>query len=218
MKMICPRCEAVISRADDFQGSFRCPQCEFVCYATELLYETDSIDPDAKLAGTWLTNSDGRATVGASAKSWLAPLPISIALALLTFSVWMVLDSYAEDPKLVWFTGPFGAVLSLIALYLLWKGALFIAGRVEVCIEGDDATIFTGVGKIGRTRRFKVSQMWYVRRKRDFVNTRHGAAFKLNTLVINGSFNAIEFAGILDEDRRSFLHAALVRLLPTREQ
>ncbi|MEP7363478.1 MAG: hypothetical protein ABI972_09505 [Acidobacteriota bacterium] len=100
------------------------------------------------------------------------------------------------------FTIPF--VVGMFAVG--WQAAMRLFGRVVVESEGDDASVFEGIGPLGRTKRFRWSEVKQVGEGllSDFASTR------TKTSAIRVDFrdtkrSALKFGSMLSDKRLTFL-------------
>jgi hypothetical protein len=85
-----------------------------------------------------------------------------------------------------------------------WMVLIMTFGRVTVSVRGDDGIIFSGVGPIGRRKRFRWSEV------RDMRLTRFGESNgKAQYRITLDAEKLIHFGTMLKEERQQFLLAAL---------
>ena len=97
--------------------------------------------------------------VGATTRSVSAFFLVPFMLVWSGFSLGGIYGTHIVkgkfDPMMSLFGIPF-----VLGSVLFWSLALMaIAGKVEVRIRGEEGTIFTGLGVLGWTRRFRVTEV-----------------------------------------------------------
>ena len=97
-----------------------------------------------------------------------------------------------------------GVPFLLVALFLNFEALMAVFGKVVVRVEGDDATIFTGIGGIGRRRRFSWRDVKVIRMGEQAVSK--GGARECIQITAKTNY---QFAADLSPSRRSFMLSEL---------
>jgi hypothetical protein len=105
--------------------------------------------------------------------------------------------------------GLFGLFFVTSTLLLLTFSLFLIFGKTIIRIEGDDGRIFTGVGPIGKTRRFRCSEIHEIREDR-----KGNGSYRRAVISLIGQ-TRIQFGGELNDERRRFVLAASKKLITT---
>ncbi len=102
-----------------------------------------------------------------------------------------------------------------IAMGLFFVATLVscLAGRTELRLQGNEATIFAGVGKLGIRRRFATSEVRDVRIEERSWRDNEGYSQQKTQIVVETNRKSIRFGTMLPEERRRFLAAAVKREL-----
>ncbi len=102
-------------------------------------------------------------------------------------------------------------MIPFVVIGLGMVGALFmnLAGRVEVKIGEDEASVFTGIGPIGWRRRFDPSQVHGV--KLGYAKWESNGSH--NELIVIDADRTVKFGTMLRDGRREWLRAILHALL-----
>jgi len=117
-------------------------------------------------------------------------------------------------------SGEFSLLPSLIGLPFLGGTILFgsialmsVCGKVRIRVEGDQGDIFTGVGCVGRRKRFDWSQVSTVSEQWGNVRhpTNHGGAY----IALDGQ-QRVKFGVMLNDERRYFVVNVLKQFLVSR--
>ncbi len=134
---------------DSVGRSVKCPECgSWVRVSEALISETRSFQSDVSLEVTdqcWRLVASTRSVTEALPFLMVGTLNGFLGLGLL----WAVLRQQSPLSAL-WF-------LPLVLTFLLvvvCLGAMRLGGRIEITIQGGLGTVFTGVGKLGRTQHF----------------------------------------------------------------
>ncbi len=239
----CPRCKGVIPSEDVnvARDIAFCRACN-LSYELSALTAGIELDPDLDVnqppAGAWFVQ-DGTSTVtGATNRS------LGQAMGLLFFCLFWngivsVFVAVAFSSTLHhlgvglphWFPAPVskGNIVPLPMTIFLWLfltpfiavglavlGAFLssLGGRTEVRIEGDQATLFTGIGSVGFRKRFSVSDVKAVRLEDNSWRDSNGNSRRQRQIVIERqSGKTLKFASMLTEERRKFVAGAVRKVV-----
>ena len=95
---------------------------------------------------------------------------------------------------------------------LFWSIALMaVCGKMVVSVNGDQGKIFTGVGSVGWTRKFKWSGIREVQE-----NTRYGSKGGIYHVIVLEGDTRISFGSGIKESRLYFMENALRAMLRKR--
>lgn len=179
MRVICPSCREQIpaDRLDGASEWVECPHCETETLRT-LLRAEQPTPADLALAnppfGCWFHENAEGWRIGAMTLSPLALAVVPLAVIWIHFvggrGLASVIQRGVFDLKAVLFCciSIGGSTMMACAL------AVVVAGKCEIVVRRDEARVFTGVGPIGKTRRFdwanvrRISECW-IRRRRGIV-------------------------------------------------
>jgi hypothetical protein len=90
-----------------------------------------------------------------------------------------------------------------------------LAGKTEVTIRSDEGTVFTGIGWLGFRRRFRTSAARNLKIETQTVNSNNGNRSRRTNIIMELSEGKpIKFGSGLNEERRTFLAAAMRKSLP----
>ena len=242
MTPICSSCKRSIPAQDVnvAQDVAYCRTCNRAHKLSELVHGTEAPEPDLSRppAGTWYSSTALGAVIGASHRSiggaigtlaislfWngivsvFLTLVISSTLHLLSVPV----PDWFPNPKMNGETMGWGMTLFLwlfltpfILIGLAMIGAFFtaLAGRTEIRIQQGHGVIFTGVGPIGRRRRFNPQLVSKVRVNDERWRDSDGDRRRRTEIVLEAEDGKrIRLGGSLPEERRNFLAAALRKAL-----
>ena len=156
MEVTCPSCGGAIA-PDDVNVAKDvafCRACNEAFELSELVDEDefDDVNLDQMPAGVAIDDYGGRVVITASTRSgWALFWLIFVGMFGIMAPVMMIASQISEGKFQIGqtlFALPFMAV-GAFALYMF---LLMVIGRVQVTLEGDQVTIFTGVGSLGRTK------------------------------------------------------------------
>lgn len=204
----------------------------------------EDVDASRPPEGTWIRRNGAGTVIGASHRS------IGQAVALLFFGVFwngilsvfvfLVLAStlkgfglsiphWLPTPNKNGNSMPLGMALILwifltpfIAVGLAMVGAFFssLAGRTELQIQGSQCILFSGIGSLGRRRRFSTSEVKDVRIENKRWVDNDGDSHRNTQIVIETNQKPIKLGSMLPNERRQFLASCmkkeLVRPKPIR--
>jgi hypothetical protein len=235
----CAKCGQVIP-PDDINVAKDVAYCRLCNLAHKLSSLTSAIELEAGIdfanppAGTW-QQQDGLGTlIGATHRSVGGALGllamclfwngiVSVFVALATASTLHLMNL----PVPAWFPspGPVGTGMTIflwlfltpfIAIGLGLIGAFFLtlAGHTQVSLDGNEASIFTGVGSIGYRRRFDPQVVTDVRIDDQRWRDSDGDYRRTTCILIEtAEGRKIKFGSMLAEERRRFIAASLRRAL-----
>ncbi len=237
----CPRCRGVIS-PDDVNVARDVAYCRQCNLANKLSSLTSAIEMEAGIdlanppAGAW-QQQDGLGTIiGASHRS-LGGALVLLAVCLFWNGIVSVLVALAASstlhlmglPAPSWFPAPMsdGSAMGTGMTIFLWLfltpfiviglgmvGAFFLmlAGRTEVAVDRNEASIFTGVGSIGYRRRFDPQTVADVRIDDQRWRDSDGDSRRTICILIETTQGKkIKFGSGLTDERRRFIAASLRR-------
>jgi len=222
VKVSCPRCRREVPPDDVNVGTDTayCRPCEeaFRLSGALPVAETPAavrVDLGDPPAGAWFEETPGGFRVGGTTRSPLAIFFIPFTLVWAGLSLGGLTAAMIAKgefiPGLALFAIPFVIGSVVLVSYSL----LLIAGRTEVSVDRDDGSVFTGVGPLGRMRRFRWDVVDTAREGHALWNAR-GPMFSGTTIILEGR-RRIRFGGLLREGRCYFVLEALKAMLAARD-
>jgi hypothetical protein len=204
--MNCPRCSAIIAVEDVNvrEGIALCRACRNVVRASELVEGAPSSLDLAVPPGAWDVTEGGERRIGATTRS---PFALFLVPFMVVWSGGSLGGLYGRQIR----SGHFDPIQSVFGIpfilgsLMFWAIALMhVAGRVEVRIRGRDASVFTGVGPIGRTQRFHLGE---------FTSIREGRGGRGQASIVLEGARRVTFGQFLTPARRFFLAQSLRALM-----
>ncbi|HEV8491512.1 MAG TPA: hypothetical protein VGR76_04545 [Candidatus Angelobacter sp.] len=237
----CPKCKGTIPSQDiNVSNDIAfCRNCDASYSLSSLTFGPppldEKVDVNQPPAGAWFRQSGNSAVLGATHRS----LPQAAGLlfmclfwnGLVSFFASMALASTIKNlglPLPAWFPIPKGGLmhggmtvfmwLFLTPFILVGLGMLSgllncLAGRTEIGIQGDRGVLFTGIGRLGRRKRFSISEVKDVRIEARPWRDNNGAPHRSSQIVIQTHQKPITFGTTLTDERRRFVAAALKKLV-----
>jgi hypothetical protein len=102
----------------------------------------------------------------------------------------------------------------LIGLAMLFGFLMSLGGRTEITIQNGRGTIFSGIGPLGRRRRFQVDAVRQVRIEDKRWGDSDGDARRSKQIIVEMlTGKPLKFGSMLRDDRRDFVAAALRKTL-----
>ncbi len=180
-----------------------------LCRACESAFRFSELAEQCPPNGTSVeTRSGGFRAVASTRNPWawlLIPLlGVWIAVGWRIFSVLQFVKGFS-DARVSVFAIPFvlGCLVTCMQILLLaW-------GRIEVTRNGDEGSIFQGIGQTGWTRRFRWSELRSVQEATGLLRPRGGPPFKLIELEFGRGRRPFKFGTLLNQERRWFLMSRL---------
>ncbi len=216
----CPKCSGAIAEGDlNVSANIaRCAACNEVFPLSELVTDKTSeerasvlappvVDLNTPPAGVRYEQTFDGVIVSATTRScFVIPMIPFICL----WSGGSLSGIYGSQIM----KGQFNPAMSLFGLPFL-AGTVFLVGyvlmgifgRVEIRLRGDDGEVFTGVGPIGRTKHFQLSEVTGVHME----VTKRSKGGITKQIVIDGP-TPIKFGSMLNYARQEFLLAVLKKL------
>ena len=240
---VCPKCQREISEADINVSTdiALCRRCDIAHAFSELLQRRDlSNELDGKPKPKGVSERTTARGVAYAASHRSIPMALG-ALAVSLFwngivSVFVMLNlastlNLLDVPMPDWFPAPLmnGDTMGWGMTLFLWVfltpfiligatmiGAFFMAlgGRTEIRINPDQGRIFTGVGPIGRTRKFSPHQVRQVTLQGKSWRDSDGDRQQKQEIILEMADGAeLKLGSGLKEARRTYLAALLQRTL-----
>jgi hypothetical protein len=174
----------------------------------------DDFDINAPPRGAWFDPTVTGWTLGATTRS---PMAFFLVPFMCVWSGGSLGGIYGSQI----FTGEFNLLLSLFGIPFLLGTVLLgslavmtVCGKVNVQVDHNDGTVFTGVGPIGWTRRFEWSSITAVEETQmAYQQTGSGGL----VIVLISDQSRVKFGSMLSEPRRYYLLQGLRRLLAERD-
>ena len=184
----------------------KCQNCDHLFKISENLNVTnDTFDLDQPPKGAWVKNDENRLEIGATTRS---PIAFFLVPFMMVWSGGSIGGIYGTQLA----KGEFDLMMSLFGIPFLlgsvffWSLALMaIWGKVELTLDNHGGRIFTGLGVIGRSKRFTWAEVTTIQEK--------GANFnypgsKGAVISLEGK-RRISFGSGLNSSRRYYLYRAL---------
>jgi hypothetical protein len=214
----CPRCGASLS-PDDINVSAdtaRCRSCASVYAFSDLVHEDGlaHFNLSQPPSGVSVDQFANGFRVSATTRAWYALFLVPFMCVWSGMSLGGIYGSQIRSGKLNIFISLFGIPFILATVFLGSQALMATFGRIAVLRDGDDGAIFTGIGPIGWTRRFRWSTVMSAveadgRSNYGFQGRLPMQVISLKT-VSDGIPKTIRFGTQLSADRREFL-LALIR-------
>jgi hypothetical protein len=236
---VCPRCKTAI-RSDDINVATDialCRVCNIPHKFSALISNANleaSVDLQHPPHGTWYQSSHLQTVIGASHRSLGAALGL-LAISLFWNGIVSVFVLLAISGTLAnlgvhtpeWFPAPKmnGGPMSIGMTIFLWIfltpfiaiGAAMLAGfvsslggRTEIRLRDPSGIIFSGIGPVGRTKRFLLADVSDVRLLDQTWRDSDGDSRNKKTIILERKDGKqIKFGSMLTDDRKKFVAAAL---------
>ena len=155
--------------------------------------------------GAWFAQTGAGFKLGVSTRSygWIVLFPVACFWSgLLLFLTWGV--SHATDRETLMILLLFLTPFYLVGLFLWSRVLMSVYGQIEVEVNGDSGTIFTGVGALGRKRSFDWAQVKKIRVANVYSKNR-----KTRQEISLEGEEVVEFAAGIKFERLRFMFIAL---------
>ncbi len=205
MQPKCPVCAAEIDLEDVNipENVAKCRACGELLKASDLIEEEARVDLTRTPSGIRIDEGIYGTRITATTRSAAAFFLVPFMLVWSGGSLGGIYGSQIYHHKFNLIMSLFG-IPFIIGSVIFWSVAVMaIAGRVEISKNGDDGYIFTGVGPLGRRRRF----LW--RNINRVVNEGVGSSqYRGNgtrMLALEGENEYIPFGGGVSDERLFFI-------------
>ena len=165
----------------------------------------DGINVEWTLAG-FVLNASRRSIIGGM--MWAAFVG---ALVAIPFRLWggLILGAWTNEGASLWLANAFLAIWAGGVLYVAAIGAVSFFGEIRIVKEGDSGEIFTGVGKIGRTRRVLWSDFYGAGDRGAVSVSSRGFDHTTHYVRLNGTSKNYKFGSELTAEQQAFVIAFL---------
>jgi len=211
--MTCPSCSTAIrsSNINIHTDVGQCSACGFVFRVSEQLDggSADGFDLDRPPDGVWIRHGLHQIVIGASTRSPIAYFLVPFMLVWSGGSLGGIYGTQIVrgefDPLMSLFGIPF-----LLGAIFFWSITLMaIWGKVEITLDTLGGHVFTGIGTIGRSKRFAWDEVTTVR---ESGSGRSYPGSQGSIIVLEGK-RRISFGLGVKDDRRYYLLRALKSIM-----
>lgn len=218
--MKCPRCQSPIPNQNINIATdvAQCEECHLVFKISENLssksrtHREEALDANFNIGdppkGAWIRQGSNELIIGATTRSYMA---LFLVPFMIIWSGGSLGGIYGSQIMM----GEFNLMMSLFGIpfllgsILFWSIALMtVVGKVEITLDHTDGKVFTGVGKIGYTKRFELSEIQTVRESQS--SGRRGSS--TYSIALEGQ-RRITFGTLLNESRRYYLLKVLQKVV-----
>jgi hypothetical protein len=216
MKLICPSCAAELPLADVNVATdvALCRACESHHRYSELAAVEPRIDLTRPPPGAWFERTPGGFEVGATARSPSAYFLLPFMVVWSGFSLGGIYGTQLVEGRFDPFRTLFGVPFLLGTGFLGSQVLMSVWGKVVVRVEGKEGSVFTGVGNVGRTRRFNWKEMKTARLSQGTTHGKRGSR-TYEQITLEGQ-DRIDFGSALTTSRQHFVLAALKQMQARR--
>lgn len=217
MNLSCPKCRRSIS-LDDVNVATDLALCRFCSQSFSFAELAQAqaeppMDMSRPPAGTWLRQMGGGFEVGATTRSAVGFFLVPFTLLWSGGSLGGIYGTQIYKGALDWKLCLFGLPFLLGSLFLVPFALMCVCGKIAVRREGDRGEVFTGIGRIGWTRRFRWSDVKAVRRSVTKWKQNHR---NVPLIEIELETKSLRFGSQLSSQRREFLLRALKQVAGER--
>ncbi len=177
--------------------------------------DTSSFEIETTSKGTWYKKERGSLIIGANCWSPIAFFLIPFALVWSGGSLGGIYGTQILSGEFDLMMSLFGLPFLIGSIILLSTITMFLFGKTELTLDNDEGKIFTGVGKLGRTKRFKWSDIDKIHETTS--NVRVNNSRNLTKISIKGS-KKTTFGMWLNERKQYYLLMSLKHCLNKKKQ
>ncbi|QDU63824.1 hypothetical protein Pan216_47050 [Planctomycetes bacterium Pan216] len=221
MKMDCPKCgepvpDDQVNVATDVAF---CPACDEIFSLSKMISAgkfVSDFDIHSPPSGAWFEDHGLGCQVGATTRSCAAFFLVPFMCVWSGFSLGGIYGTQIA-------AGKFNLVISLFGIPFLFGTILFgsitlmaIFGKVVVTIDGNDGSVFTGIGPVGWTRRFDWREISAI--EEEIVASSRSTSNYRSTMQVISLLGQkrLRFGSMLSQARRYYMLQVLRTLLARR--
>jgi len=209
--MRCPKCNSEILRENIniHTDIAECIKCDNIFKISETVGDIDdNFNINDTPTGTWMTKDLDSITVGATTRSPIAFFLVPFIIVWSGFSIGGIYGNQIINGEFDLTSSLFG-IPFLIGSLIFWSAALMaIWGKVELVLDKSGGSIFTGLGKIGLTKKFVWSDITTIKEVQSNYNYPGSTGGKIN---LEGK-RRISFGLGVKESRRYYLIKVLQKI------
>jgi len=162
MSLTCPNCRAEVPAkdVDARDDTVSCRTCGELFRPSEQVHglKTGRIDLSKPPKGAWFIQDAHGFEAGASTRHFGAFVMVPFMLVFSAAFVAVAALTHGDNTAMLWVGRVAAIPFILVTLYGDVVALLMACGKVVVRVRDNEGTVFTGVGKLGWTRRFRWDQ------------------------------------------------------------
>ncbi len=209
--MKCPKCQnTVLTKNINIQTDIaKCDTCDHIFKISESFVEINSMfDINNKPNGTWYNKDFNTTTLGATTRSLIAFFLIPFMIVWSGGALGGIYGTQIFTGKFDLFQSLFG-IPFIIGAIVFWTVTLMaICGKVEIIFDNNGGKVFTGIGKIGRTKNFIWKEIASINEGK--ANFRYSGSHG-SQIIFEGK-NRMAFGTGLKDERRYYLLQSLRKI------
>lgn len=213
----CPTCETVVV-PDDVNVAkdvAYCRKCNAAFSIAEAIHDIEKVDaPNPAVdfnnppRGVWFEQTFEGFVIGATTRSALGCFLVPFMCVWSGGSLGGIYGTQIMNGKFDLFQSLFG-IPFLIGTIIFGSLALMsVIGRVVLTVDRDSGSIFTGVGRIGYTKRFEWKDVTHV-----YEESKRGSKGSVTKQIVLEGKERITFGSMLSDERRYFMLQVLKKML-----
>jgi hypothetical protein len=206
--MKCPNCKAEILNDNiNIQADIaKCSNCGNIFKISENISDVNNkFDIKEVPKGAWFIQDFETTTIGASTRSWIAFFLVPFMIVWSGASLGGIYGSQILTGKFSLFNSLFG-IPFILGSIIFWSLALMaIWGKVELIFNKQGGKVFTGVGKIGITKKFTWEDVSRI--NETAVTFRYPGS--RGSLILFEGKKRLSFGSGLNEERRYYILQSL---------
>jgi len=222
--MNCPKCQSRIpnENINIVTDVAQCEECRFLFKISENLSSskssgyTEEVDSNFNINkppnGAWIREESDALVIGATTRSAMAFFLVPFMIIWSGGSLGGIYGGQIA-------TGEFNLLFSLFGIpfilgsILFWGLAfMFIIGKVEVTVDHTEGRVFTGIGKIGLTKRFELHEVTSAREETVVGNKGN----RSQKILLEGQ-KRISFGTFLNDSRRYYILKSIQKILSDKK-
>lgn len=211
--MNCPKCKSTLSKdnINIHTDIAQCPNCNHIFKLSDHVIKNhiEKIDLNNPPNGVWINREVSRFEIGASTRSPIAFFMVPFMLVWTGGSLGGIYGTQIMS-------GDFDLMLSLFGIPFILGALIFwvvtfmvIWGKIVVTLEQHGGRIFTGIGSIGKTKRFNWGEITSISETH---NTGYKSRNQGSIIEIKGT-RRITFGLGLSSNRKAYLLSAMQQIL-----
>jgi hypothetical protein len=216
----CPTCETVVV-PDDVNVAkdvAYCRKCNVAFSLSELVHDGEdervAVAPDPAVdfnqppKGVWFEQTFEGFVIGATTRSALGCFLVPFMCVWSGGSLGGIYGTQIINGQFSLFQTLFGIPFLIGTVIIGSLAVMCVIGRVVLTVDRDSGSVFTGVGKIGFTKRFEWKDVTRV-----YEEEKRGSKGSVTKQIVLEGKDRITFGSMLSDNRRYFILQVLKKML-----
>jgi len=212
----CPTCQTVVLPDDVNVGKdvAYCRKCNAGFSLSEVIHEEGTSAPEPAVdfnrppRGVWYESTFDGFVLGSTTRSAVGCFLVPFMCVWSGGSLGGIYGSQIASGKFDLFMSLFGIPFLIGTIVIGSLAAMTVFGKIVLTVNQTSGSVFTGVGGIGVTKRFDLSDMTRV-----YEEAKRGSKGAVTKIIVLEGKERITFGSMLSDERRYFVLQVLKKML-----